>query len=82
MLGAATAGWGMCIACIAGVPFKRQEKWAWNCLALAVSLWFVIDTFLSWRFGALFNMAFNVLIFLAALVPLLFTREYFLITGP
>jgi hypothetical protein len=78
VLGATMAGWGVCIACIAAVPFKRKEMWAWNCLAIAVSLWFVIDTFLSWRFGALFNVVFNVLIFVAALVPLLFSRKYFL----
>jgi hypothetical protein len=82
VLGATMAGWGVCIAFIAAVPFKRKEKWAWNCLAIAVSLWFVIDTFLSWRFGALFNVVFNVLIFLAALVPLLFSRKYFLIPNP
>jgi hypothetical protein len=77
VLGATMAGWGVCIAFIAAVPFQRKEKWAWNCLAIAVSLWFVIDTFLSWRFGALFNVVFNVLIFLAALVPLLFSRKHF-----
>jgi hypothetical protein len=77
VLGATMAGWGVCIAFIAAVPFKRKEKWVWNCLALAVSLWFVIDMFLSWRFGALFNVVFNVLVFLAAMVPLLFSRKYF-----
>lgn len=77
VLGATMAGWGVCIAFIAAVPFKRREKWAWNCLALAVSLWFVIDTFLSWRFGALFNVAFNMLIFLAVLVPLALSRRDF-----
>jgi hypothetical protein len=82
VLGATMAGWGMCIAFIASVPFRRKEKWAWNCLALAVSLWFVIDTFLSWRFGALFNVVLNVLIFLAAMAPLLFTRKHFLIPNP
>lgn len=78
VLGATMAGWGVCIAFIAAVPFKRKERWAWNCLAIAVSLWFVIDTFLSWRFGALFNVAFNVLIFLAAMAPLLLSRKYFM----
>jgi hypothetical protein len=77
VLGATMAGWGTCVAFIAAVPFKRKEKWAWNCLAIAVSLWFVIDTFLSWRFGALFNVIFNVLIFLAAMVPLLLSRRDF-----
>lgn len=79
VLGATMAGWGVCIAFIAAVPFKRKEKWAWTCLALAVSLWFVIDTFLSWRFGALFNVIFNVLVFCVAMTPLLFSRKYFLI---
>jgi hypothetical protein len=82
VLGATMAGWGVCIAFIAAVPFKRKEKWAWNCLAIAVSLWFVIDTFLSWRFGALFNVVFNTLIYFAALVPLLLSRKYFLIPDP
>jgi hypothetical protein len=79
VLGATMAGWGVCIAFIAAVPFKRKEKWAWDCLAIAVSLWFVIDTFLSWRFGAMFNVLFNMLIFFAALAPLLLSRKYFLI---
>jgi hypothetical protein len=77
VLGATMAGWGVCLALIAAAPFKRKEKWAWNCLALAVSLWFVVDTFLSWRFGALFNVIFNVLISLAAMVPLLLIRGDF-----
>jgi hypothetical protein len=77
VLGATMAGWGVCIAFIAAVPFKRKEKWTWNCLAIAVSLWFVIDTFLSWRFGALFNVVFNALIYLAAMVPLAFSRKSF-----
>ncbi len=79
VLGATMAGWGVSIAFIAAIPFKRKEKWAWNCLAIAVSSWFVIDTFLSWRFDATFNVAFNVLIYLAAMVPLVFSRKYFLI---
>jgi hypothetical protein len=78
VLGATMAGWGTCVAFIAAVPFKRKEKWAWNCLTIAVSLWFVVDTFLSWRFGALFNVIFNVLIFLAALVPLFLSHKSFL----
>ncbi len=82
VLGATMAGWGVSIVFIAAIPFKRKEKWAWNCLAIAVSLWFVIDTFLSWRFGALFNVAFNVLIYLAAMMPLVFSRKYFLIPNP
>jgi hypothetical protein len=82
VLGATMAGWGVCIAFIAAIPFKRKEKWAWNCVALAVSLWFVIDTFLSWRFDAQFNVIFNVLIFLAAMLPLLLSRKYFLIPNP
>ncbi len=80
VLGATMVGWGVSIAFIAAIPFKRKERWAWNCLAIAVSLWFVIDTFLSWRFGALFNVAFNVLIYLAAMMPLVFSRKYFLIS--
>jgi hypothetical protein len=82
VLGATMAGWGVCVAFIAAVPFERLEKWAWNCLVIAVSLWFVIDTFLSWRFGALFNVVFNVLIYLAALAPLLLSRKYFQIPDP
>jgi hypothetical protein len=44
-----------------------------------VSLWFVIVMFLSWRFGAMFNVIFNVLIFLAVIAPLLLSRKYFLL---
>ena len=77
VLGAAMAGWGVTLAFIAQAPFRNREKWAWNALALGLSLWYVTDTTLSLYFGVVFNAIFNTVIFILALLPLLFTRREF-----
>jgi hypothetical protein len=77
VLGATVAGWGITMAFIARYPFARREKWAWDCLATGLLVWFVADTALSLRFGVIFNALFNLLLFVAAGLPLAFTRGAF-----
>lgn len=78
VLGATVAGWGAVMAFIAHHPFRRKEKWAWNCLATGMLVWFIADTSVSLYFKVVFNAAFNVLLLVAVFLPLLFTRRHFL----
>lgn len=75
--GATIAGWGIFLTFIAYIPFKRREKWAWNCLVVGLGVWFVLDTGISWLYGVYFNVVFNIVVALATGTPLLFTRKAF-----
>jgi hypothetical protein len=75
--GATIAGWGIFLAFIAYIPFKQQEKWAWNCLVVGLGVWFVLDTAISWQYGVSFNVIFNIVVALATGMPLVFTRKAF-----
>ena len=77
MLGSTVAGWGVFITFIAHYPFKNREKWAWDCLALGMSLWFLCDTAISLHFRVYFNAAFNLLLLIIVLLPLTFSRKAF-----
>ncbi len=77
VLGATMAGWGIFLAFIARYPFRNRERWAWNALLLGLSLWYVTDTTISLYFSVVFNAIFNTVIFILALLPLLFTRQDF-----
>lgn len=75
--GATIAGWGVFTAFIARYPFGNGEKWAWNCLATGVVVWFALDTALSVAHGVYFNAVFNLVVFLAFSLPLASSRRYF-----
>jgi hypothetical protein len=77
VLGATMAGWGVIILFIAHEPFRRREQWAWQCLAFGIGLWFVVDTALSMAANVIFNAAFNSLLVILILPPLLATRAQF-----
>ena len=77
ILGATVAGWGICLAFIAHVPFRRREMWAWNCLALTLTVWYVLDTAVSLIHGVTFNAVFNTIVFVLMVLPLIFTRKAF-----
>ena len=77
VLGATMAGWGVFLAYITRYPFRNRERWAWNALLTGLSFWYVIDTAISLYFGVVFNAIFNTVVFILALLPLLFTRREF-----
>jgi len=77
LFGAVIASWGIFIAFIAYYPFKLREKWAWSAIAIAISLWFVIDTAYSLHYGVAINAIFNIITFALFAVPLSFTRKHF-----
>lgn len=75
--GATIAGWGVFVTFVAHYAFANREKWAWNCLAAGVLLWFVLDTALSLNYHVIFNAGFNIALLVAAGVPLIFARKDF-----
>jgi hypothetical protein len=77
VLGAVLAGWGSTLAFVVWFPFRARQPWAWWCLGVGIVLWCVIDTSLSLSFRVFFNVAFNLVIFLATLLPLGLTRHRF-----
>jgi hypothetical protein len=78
VLGATMAGWGVFLAFIAHYPFRKRERWAWNTLLLGLSLWYLTDSAISLYFGVVSNAIFNTVIFVLAILPLIFTRQEFL----
>lgn len=76
--GATVAGWGIFLAYISYAPFKRGEKWAWNCLVVGLGIWFVLDTGISWHYSVFFNVIFNVIVVVATGMPLMFTKKVFI----
>jgi hypothetical protein len=77
VLGATVSGWGIFLAFIARYPFRNQERWSWNCMAVGMTVWYVVDTFLSLRFGVVFNATFNTIVLAAVIAPLFATRKAF-----
>jgi len=77
VLGATVAGWGLTMSFIAHYPFGSKERWAWNCLATGMLVWFITDTSLSLYFKVVFNALFNVLLLVAVFLPLIFTKRHF-----
>jgi hypothetical protein len=75
--GATIAGWGIFVIFIAQYPYRNKEKWAWNCLVAGVLVWFVLDTSLSISHKVYFNVAFNMILLVLAMLPLVVTRKCF-----
>ncbi len=77
VLGATVFGWGIFLSFIAHYPFKKKEKWAWNCFLAGIICWFVVDTSISVYFDVIVNAIFNTVLFIGIIIPLLFSRKYF-----
>jgi len=76
--GATIAGWGIVLTYIARYPFSKKERWAWDSLILGVLVWFVLDTSLSLFHKVYFNVALNTVLLLLGMLPLVFTRRWFI----
>jgi hypothetical protein len=77
VLGGVVTECGMFLSFVAYYPFRRKEKWAWNCVLAALCVWFFIDTPISLYFKVYVNALFNLVLFIAILLPLVFTRQDF-----
>ena len=71
------AGWGVFLASVAAIPFRRRERWAWNCIVLGILFWYVPDTGFSLQAGVMFNAAVNTALLALIALPLVFTRRNF-----
>lgn len=79
--GATIAGWGIFATSIAHYPFKKKEKWAWQCIVFGLVVWFILDTSLSLGYRVYFNVALNTVLLVLAMLPVVFTRKDFLHPG-
>jgi hypothetical protein len=77
VLGSVIAGWGISMFLVVRYPFNARAKWSWNCMALGITLWFVVDTALSATHHVWFNVGFNTILWLLIVIPLVFTRKHF-----
>lgn len=77
LMGAVMVGWGIVLFSLAYIPFKQQQKWAWNTLFYGLLAWFVLDTAVSLQYGVVFNALVNTLFLALFLLPLFFTRKSF-----
>jgi hypothetical protein len=75
--GAMATAFGLFIYFVASNSFKARKKWAWNCLATCISVWFVVDTFFSVYFQAYTNAFNNVILYVLLILPLVFTKKDF-----
>ena len=76
-LGAHVAAFGVIMAFVVHYGFREGRRWAWNCVAVAITVWFVGDTTVSVYHGVWFNVVFNTGIFLAVWIPLLLSKRCF-----
>lgn len=78
IIGGTIVGFHVLMLYIVIYPFRRREYWAFQALWLSLLSWFLIDSGLSWYYGAVHNI---VLINLVALIligiPLLATSRAF-----
>ena len=81
VLGSAIIGWGMTLLFLAIFGFKDRNRWAWNCIAIAVPLWFIIDSIASVKAGVYMEFIFNLIFLVAVVIPLIKTYKYFYAKG-
>ena len=70
VMGATMMGWGVFFAFLVKYPLARKEKWAWVCMVSGLLAWYVVDTSISAYFQVYFNVLFNSLLLVAAVLPL------------
>jgi hypothetical protein len=78
VLGATLAGWGMFLSFISSHSYRNKEQWAWNCIVVGTSLWFVLDTTISLHHKVYINALLNIGLYLLVMLPIVFTKKYFL----
>jgi hypothetical protein len=74
IIGATIVGFHTLIVYIAKYPFARREKWSRNAIALAMTLWFILDSALSFSYGADYNVYYiNIPSFTLIMLPVIVT---------
>ncbi len=57
--------------------FKDQNRWAWNCIAIADPIWVVVDSVASIPAGVYLEAVFNLVFLIAVMIPLIKTYRFF-----
>ena len=70
-------GWGVFVVFLARHPLRKRERWAWFCLFIGITLWFLVDTAISSYFGVFFNVLVNSALAVLVYIPLIATRSAF-----
>jgi len=77
VLGSTMVGWGIFIAFVAAIPFKKKEKWSRNCIMIGILSWYILDTFISLKANVEFNAVANTILAIIILTPIFFTFTKF-----
>lgn len=78
IIGATIVGFHILVIMISENAFKKKEVWAYKAIWYGLISWFVIDSAISYYYGAIHNI---IMINMVALIliglPLIMTRKYF-----
>ena len=77
VLGATLIGWAVTMGYIVAGPFRRREPWAWRCLVISLTVWFIPDCIISIYHYNWTNTLFNSMALGAAMLPLVKTWRSF-----
>lgn len=75
--GATSAGYFILQYFIAKYAFAKRELWAYNAILFAFFFWFLLDTLMCLYHGGYFNILFANVTSLIAMLPIVFTKKYF-----
>lgn len=75
--GATSAGYFILQYFIAKHAFAKRELWAYNAIIFAFLFWFVLDTAMCLYYGGYFNILMANVTSLVGMLPVFFTRRYF-----
>ncbi len=72
--GAVAASWSVFIFVLSRRLLKEPEKWIVNCILIAIIIWYIGDTGISYIHGIYVNVVFNTVFFLLVIVPTIIIR--------
>lgn len=79
IIGGTIVGFHVLMLMISEYAFKRNETWAYRALWYGLLSWFLIDSSISYYYGALYNIVLINLVALALIgLPLVMTRKAFM----
>jgi hypothetical protein len=78
IIGGTISGYFLLQTLIVWISFYRKELWSWHAIFWAISLWFIVDSSLSFYHKAYFNiLMINIWSFLLTVLPLIMTYKHF-----
>ncbi|MEM6698295.1 MAG: hypothetical protein AAF599_07860 [Bacteroidota bacterium] len=78
IIGGTIVGFHLLMIMISENPFKRKEKWSYQAMWIGMLSWFLIDSGLSFYYGAIHNiLIINIVALVLIGLPLVMTRKEF-----